>query len=247
MSQSAAQSGVFVVGTDTHVGKTVVAAALLVALRQHVNAAPMKPIQTGAYIKNSTLISPDLEFVLKTAGMSFPKAVAALASPYCLRAACSPHLAAAHVNRRISIRRILCAAAQLHQRYDFLVVEGAGGILVPVNRTQTMLDVIAMLRFPVLVVARAGLGTLNHTFLTLRALSAENIPVVGIVLSATSRHWSEIERNNQQTLADATGLLTVRFPFCASAKRSALSSRDLSKCVTALTPILRCLQLRNRS
>lgn len=240
------QSGVFVAGTDTHVGKTVVAAALLVALRQYVNAAPMKPVQTGAYIKNNTLISPDLEFVLRTARMSFPKAVAALASPYCFRKACSPHLAAAFVNRRISGRRILRAAAQLYKRYDFLVVEGAGGILVPVNRSQTMLDVIAMLKFPVLVVARPGLGTLNHTFLTLRALSAENIPVVGIVLSDATRHWSEIERNNQETLADATGLPTVRFPFCASAKRFFLSSRDLSRCMIALTPILQHLQLPNR-
>ncbi len=196
------ERGVFVTGTDTGVGKTVVAAAWLCQWRAAgVDAAPMKPVQTGCVGRGSALRAPDLEVCLDSAGMKAAPAEYARMAPYRYRPACSPHLAARMAGETISLRRIRSAALALLRNHERLVVEGAGGVMAPIGGGRTMLDIMTMFGFPVVVVARPGLGTLNHTLLTLDALRGRGLPVAGIVINqAQPGKMGFIEKDNIRTL-----------------------------------------------
>jgi dethiobiotin synthase len=165
---------VFVTGTDTEVGKTVVAAGLLSLWRARHRTLYWKPIQTG------TSVDCDSACVKKLAGAA-PDEIADEAYRY--PEPLSPHLVARMHKRPISLKILREKCDELKQRAERLIVEGAGGLLVPVTETETMADLIKALDLPILIVARAGLGTINHTLLTLRAARECEISVWGVVLS----------------------------------------------------------------
>ncbi len=152
---------VFVTGTDTDAGKTVASAWLCL----HSGADYWKPIQSGHPPDR------DAETVIRLSG--------ARAHPerFLLRAPLSPHHAAGREGLRISLDDF-----RLPETSRPLVIEGAGGVLVPVNESATMLDLMAHFAAPVIVAARSGLGTINHTCLTLAALNARGLPVLGVIL-----------------------------------------------------------------
>lgn len=231
-----ATRGLFVTGTDTDVGKTIVAASVFTFLRKARTAVPFKPVQTGAYRISGAWRSPDIDFVLRTANLELNPRHYRMACPYCYRAACSPHLAARLARRPISIARILRAARQLHTCYEFIVAEGAGGVMVPISSRAVMLDIMRSLRLPVLVAARAGLGTLNHTLLTVRAIQDANLPVLGITLWAA--RWGYIEESNLQTLRARTGLAVLKFPYCPSVRHGRLSAADLARTQSSVRELL---------
>jgi len=210
--------GLFITGTDTGVGKTVATAALLALLRARgVDAVPMKPVQTGCRRARGGWRAPDLERVLRLAGLRPPAAEQAWMCPYRFGPACSPHLAARLARRPIQLRRIRAGFRQLSRRRDAVLVEGAGGVLVPLGGRRTMLDLMAALGLPVVLVARPGLGTLNHTLLSLAALRAARLRVAGVLLVDTApRAWGRLERDNAATLA-RLGRVPVlgRLPFLA--------------------------------
>jgi len=195
--------GIFITGTDTGVGKTVVSAALLSVLRScGVDAVPMKPVQTGAKRAGGRWRSPDLDFCLAMNGLQPDHLEYSQMAPYCFARACSPHLAAMLTSRRIERRRVMSAFKALASRHAVVVAEGAGGAGVPLDRRHTMLDLMTWLGLPVVLVARPGLGTLNHTWLTLQALRLARIRVLGVVFNATvPGRPGYIERNNIQTIA----------------------------------------------
>lgn len=194
--------GIFVAGTDTGVGKTHVAAELVSDLRRAgIDAVPMKPVQTGCVHRGGRLVATDLEWCLKRARVNPDSARLADMAPYCFRPACSPHLAAARVGRRISVPVIMRAFRRLGLAHECVVVEGAGGILVPLNSRRTMLDLMVEMNLPVLLVARPGLGTINHTLLSLRILRQAGVDVMGVVLNqASPGRWGLIERDNLATI-----------------------------------------------
>jgi dethiobiotin synthetase len=211
--------GVFVTGTDTGVGKTRVAGGLLRRLRAAgVDAVPMKPIQTGAVRDGrGRLASPDLDEVLAAAGLALPEPERDELAPYRFEPACSPHLAARLAGRPIELATVAAAAARLSARHAALVVEGAGGVLVPLGPALTMLDLAAELALPAVVVARAGLGTLNHVLLTVDALRQRRVPVAGVVLNETepadeATRW--VRDDNAQTLDERGARVLARVPFC---------------------------------
>ena len=192
-------AGVFVAGTDTGVGKTVIAAGILHSLRSAgVDAVPMKPVQTGASHPSR---SQDLEFCLQVAGTDPDATELGLMSPYCLKTEASPHLAARLENVRIDTNHILCCLDALRREHEAVVVEGAGGILVPLNESETMLDLIRLLSIPVVLVARRGLGTINHTLLSLSALQSKGVEVSGIILNETAHTPGFIAGDNAETIA----------------------------------------------
>jgi len=156
----------FVTGTDTGIGKTVLSALLCAAF----DAIYWKPIQTG------TLEGADRETVMRLAGLGPDRA---LPEVYSFAPPVSPHLAASQAGARIDLERI-CLPAGLER--ESLVVEGAGGVLVPVNESQLMLDLIVQLKLPAILAARSSLGTINHTLLSLAALRSVNVPVCGVVM-----------------------------------------------------------------
>lgn len=196
------KQGVFVTGTDTGVGKTHVAAGILAAFRAAGrNVAPMKAVQTGCHLRKGALVAPDLMTSLKTAGLRVDATEMKDMAPYCFKPACSPHLAARLAGTRISLSRIDQAYRRLIRSYDGVIVEGAGGILVPLNTKETMLDLMVRLQLPILLVARAGLGTINQTLLSLRILNEAKLTVLGVVLNqATPGRWGQIENDNRRTI-----------------------------------------------
>lgn len=162
--------GLFVTGTDTGVGKTVASAALM---HRYRGAAPVrywKPIQTGVEIDDDTATVRRLgacaDEEIFAQGVRLPKPV-------------SPHLAARWAGREIDLTALRGLPSNDGTSW---IAEGAGGVLVPVNESQTMVDLISYLALPVLVVARTGLGTINHTLLTLEALNIRHLRVAGVMM-----------------------------------------------------------------
>ncbi len=162
--------GLFVTGTDTGVGKTVAAAALLHRYRGVAPVRYWKPIQTGIEIDDDTTTVRRLgacsEEEIFAQGVRLPKPV-------------SPHLAARWAQQCIDLTAL---RGLLPDDGTSSIVEGAGGVLVPVNEAQTMADWMVHLELSVLVVARSGLGTINHTLLTLEALNTRHLRVAGVMM-----------------------------------------------------------------
>lgn len=178
-------AGIVVAGTDTDVGKTWVTAAVVCWLRaQGLDAVPMKPVQTWALEQpDGSWRAPDLDFVLDAAGLQPGPATYRQMAPACFAAAASPHLAARLEGRSVDGAAIRAAREQLTEEHACVVAEGAGGLLVPLGDNGPFLvDLLAEPGWPVLLVGRAGLGTINHTLLSLDTLQARGAAVLGSVL-----------------------------------------------------------------
>lgn len=201
-------NSLLITATDTGVGKTVVTAGLLAAARRRgLDAAPMKPTQTGCVYREGRWLAPDLEFCYGMSGYRPEPAELGLACPFPFEPACSPHLAAALAGRRVSLASVVYRFRRLCERHPVVFVEGVGGVRVPLNEQDTMLDLMRALGIPVLVVTRCSLGTLNHTLLTTEALRAAGIPVLGLVaVRATPGPPGLVEEDNLRTLPERTGL-----------------------------------------
>ena len=230
-------NGIFITGTDTGVGKTIISAALLCALKSTgVDAIYMKPVQTGCQRQGKKLIAPDLDFVLSVSGFLPSEKERGLLAPYCFCRACSPHLAAKTEKKPISLTKIKNIFKNLTRQHDFVVVEGAGGILTPLSSKQTMLDLAKALDLPIIVVAHPGLGTINHTLLTLHILKEAGLKVLGVVLNySTNTKKGLIEKNNKDTLEHTGKTRAVyEFPFIADCCSKQAFSRKTAKFAKAL-------------
>jgi len=192
--------GLFITATDTGVGKTVVTAGLLRRLRAGgMDAVAMKPTQTGGTIADcglrladssapgvvgsGELSAPDLDFCLRAAGLEPDADEYARMCPFLYEPACSPHLAGRLARSYPRIPAIAAAARRLAADHDAVLVEGAGGVLVPIDEKQTMLDLMAALGLPVLLVARGALGTINHALLSIRAIRSAGLRLLGVVIN----------------------------------------------------------------
>jgi len=183
--------GLFVTGTDTGVGKTRVATALLRCLvADGVRAVGMKPVAAG--IGPGEAMNADVA-VLMAAGN-----VAAQhddVNPFAFAPAIAPHVAAAQAGRSIDLDAIAAAYARLASRADVVVVEGAGGALVPLSAHADMLDVALRLGLPVLLVVGMRLGCLNHALLTALAVSARGLTLAGWIANRIDPGMAEIDAN----------------------------------------------------
>lgn len=172
--------GLFVTGTDTGVGKTEVACALLAGARAAgLDAVGMKPAQSGVLPGEPS----DAERLAEASGGVEPLEAIC---PYSFVAPLAPAVAARVAGRAVSFGRVVEAARALARRHAAVVVEGAGGLLVPLTDAETYADLAVALALPVLVVARAGLGTVNHAALTVEALRRRGLEVRAIVLNRSA-------------------------------------------------------------
>lgn len=177
--------GVFVTGTDTGVGKTAVAGALAAALAARgVPVGVMKPVETGLAPSARDAGRGDGAFLRACAGVADPPS---LVTPLCYEAPLAPAVASRLEGRAnnpaADLASLDAAHRELAARHPFLVVEGAGGLAVPLAGAFTMADLARRLGLPLLVVARPGLGTINHTVLTVAYARQKGVPVVGVVLN----------------------------------------------------------------
>lgn len=196
--------GLFITGTDTGVGKTFVAAGLARCLRDRgIATGVLKPAETGCALRRGRRIPSDGTFLKFMAGAREP--IEELV-PYRLAAPLAPQVAAEREGIRIQTRRLQAAFRTISSRYDCTLVEGAGGILVPVTRKTTMVDLMKQFDLPVLLVSRIGLGTLNHTLLTLYYLAKHRVPVAGIVFNDPHGCRDLSARSNPATLEQWTSV-----------------------------------------
>ena len=171
--------GLFITGTDTDSGKTVVACGLLHALAgTGLRVSGFKPVAAGAEPTSEGLRNAD---ALALRALGTPPADYDLVNPACFEPAIAPHIAAAEAGTSIDWSRILAAHRQLRRAYQVLVVEGAGGWRVPLDRERDMADLAAALGYPVVLVVGLRLGCLNHALLTAEAILNRGLSLAGWV------------------------------------------------------------------
>lgn len=183
---------IFITGTGTDVGKTFITAGIASICKSlKYSTAVMKPVQTG-----SDDFKPDLEEINTITPGLYPLP-AELATPYTFKLPASPHLAAEEEDIEVNPEVIIKAYNKI-QNYDldFLLLEGAGGVYVPLTKKYLMIDLISQLKPKVIVTALAGLGTINHTLLTINALKSNNIEVIGTIINKFPSNPSLIEKDN---------------------------------------------------
>jgi dethiobiotin synthetase len=214
--------GLFVTGTGTGVGKTVLSAALLAAIAaagERVSAH--KPVVTGTDDPPGEW-PPDHELLARVAGMA-PEEVA----PLRYGPAVAPHLAAELAGKRIAPERIAATAEAALRSADargaVLIVEGVGGLLVPLAEDLTVRDLAARLGLPLVIAASPGLGTINHTLLTLEAARAAGLDVCAVVLTPWPERPAAMEQSNRATIARLGDVEVATLPRVLSAESAALA------------------------
>jgi dethiobiotin synthetase len=210
--------GYFVTGTDTGVGKTLIASAILCQLgRLGFSTAGMKPVAAGCVESPSGLINEDVESLRRAATLDLDSNEVC---PYLLPAAIAPHIAASEAGVHIELATIRARSIQLMQRADAIVVEGVGGFRVPLNDRHDTADLAAMLRFPVILVVGLRLGCLNHALLTADAVRGRDLSLVGWVANQIDPDMQRIDENiealTQRLHCPLMGVVPFRNPQDAS-------------------------------
>jgi len=202
----------FVTATDTEVGKTAVASALAVLLRQRGrDVGVMKPVASGCDEAGDGLVSADGVCLARAAGVDDAHG---LVCPVRLRHPLAPSVAAELEGRRIDLSAVWDAARALADRHDCLIVEGIGGIMVPITGDYLVADMAAEFGVPLLVVARAGLGTINHSLLTVEFARSRGLDVAAIVLNSPARSAGGLaEDTNPSVIASLAGPTAVIGPL----------------------------------
>jgi dethiobiotin synthetase len=198
------KAGIFITGTDTDVGKTIVSAGLALVLRERgIKVGIMKPVATGCYGPEERLISPDAAFLMEAAQNEFPP----LHSPSRFRNPLSPNVAAMLEKKEVDVERILKSYQKLQKHYDFLIVEGIGGIMVPLRKDYYVANLIRDMKLPIVVVSHAGLGAINHTLLTVDAAMIRGIEIKGVIFNRASiMNYSLAEMTNPKVIHDLSGV-----------------------------------------
>jgi dethiobiotin synthetase len=169
------ESGIFITGTDTGCGKTYVTALLAKFLAgKGMNVGVMKPISAGPAAEN------DAAWLKKELNLPDP---IELINPIRLKYPLAPYPAAKKEKKKIELKKIFKAYKTLAARHEIVLVEGIGGIAVPIKSNYAVIDLIREMQLPTIIVARAGLGTINHTLLTIHALRQEKVDILGVIMN----------------------------------------------------------------
>jgi dethiobiotin synthetase len=186
------RSGIFVTGTDTGVGKTMVSTALMRALKSRgFQVAGMKPVASGCRSTPEGLRNEDALALMREQSVPFPYEVV---NPFAYEPAIAPHIAAAAAGIAVRLDRIVAAFEELHARSHLVIVEGAGGWYAPISEDATIEDLALELKLPVLLVVALRLGCLNHALLTHRAIERSGASICGWIANRMDpgfSHWQD--------------------------------------------------------
>jgi len=197
-------NGIFVTATDTEVGKTFVSGLLMQHLAwKGLNPGYFKPVASGCYTENGRLMSEDLAWIGRFLGEEMPPE---LHCPLRFEKPLAPLAAARLEGREVDLGMVREAFGRLRGRYSTIVVEGIGGVMVPLRQDYLVLDLIAETALPALIVARPVLGTINHTLLTLEALRARRLPVLGFVTNGARDEADEAAGTSPGIIAELGGI-----------------------------------------
>ncbi len=191
----------FITGIDTNIGKTFVSLLLLLAFRQKgLNAGYMKPVETGVtinedgsknyldgrYLKDEGALSANLEII----------------TPYTFESPLSPYAASKFEDKTVCIKEILLKFYELNRVYDYMIVEGAGGMLVPLKKKHFMIDIASYMDAGVILVTKAGLGMINHTLLNIEYAKSRGIKISGIIINNALNENDESVLSNKKILLE---------------------------------------------
>jgi dethiobiotin synthetase len=196
MSTLKQPAGFFVVGTDTEVGKTLVSAALILKLKEvGIKAVGFKPVVAGTYRSpDGRELNEDLETLRLASGFEHDDMHLC---PYVLSTPAAPQLVAQAQGIELNIAVITKAFHNISEKFDAVVVEGAGGFLVPLNKKEDLGDTVKAIGLPVILVVGMRLGCINHALLTYEALKMRNLQVAGWIANALSEEMSLLQENIQ--------------------------------------------------
>jgi dethiobiotin synthetase len=202
-------NGIFVTGTDTGVGKTVVAAGIAGAMRRDgIDIGVMKPIATGIP-QNAGFRSGDAELLARISGSTDPEDEI---NPVFLPAEASPLMASRMLNIDIKLDKVFSAFKRLGKKHEFLVVEGIGGVMVPITERYFVVDMIKEMNLPVLIVSRASLGTINHTLLTVKMCREYDLKIAGIAVNCVKDNV--VEDKVGKMIQELSGIFVIgSIPF----------------------------------
>ena len=205
--------GFFVTGTDTGVGKTVIAAALIKAAGLlGVKACGMKPVETGCAREGHVMVPSDGMFLKEIAHMD--ETVSHI-TPCCFEHELAPMVSAEMEGITVDLNKIRGAFDKLGRTYQAIIVGGVGGLLVPIKKDYFVLDLAKEMSLPLIVVARPGLGTINHTLLTVNYALKEGLEVAGIIINHTYQSEDGMaEETNPKAIEQLSpGPLIGIFPY----------------------------------
>ena len=209
--------GIFIIGTSTGVGKTLVAAGLAWALRKRkIDVGIMKPFATANRVFSTKYRSQDTAILAKASGVSDPDCVL---NPFFYPIAASP-LVASQLNKgaAVNIKKAMHSLKDLGKKHDFLIVEGIGGIMVPLSEYEYFAGFAKRVDMPVIIVATTKLGTLNHTILTVMACEKFGLKITGIILNKMSKKPNTVEQKTAEVIERLTRLKVLAvIPFSQEA------------------------------
>ena len=215
--------GYFVTGTNTEVGKTLVSCALLHALRaHHARVVGMKPVAAGATLTAQGWVNEDTQALRAASSLAVPPE---LDNPYCLPDPMSPHLAAKRAGQTIEVSVLVQRYQRLATLADAVVVEGAGGFVVPLSDTETSADLAQRLALPVILVVGLRLGCLNHAVLTQEAIAARGLTLAGWVANRVDPAMLAVEDNIDSLRQRLHAPLLADIPYLAEPKPAQIAIR----------------------
>jgi dethiobiotin synthetase len=195
---------VFIIGTDTGVGKTVIAAGLaLAARRRRIRVGVMKPVATGCFVQEGQLLSEDTLFLLE----AIRSKDHTNANPIRFRNPLAPLAAARAESRAIDTSEILRSYEDLRENFQFMIVEGIGGLMVPVTENYFVFDMVKEFDLDVILVSRTQLGTINHTLLTIQVARSKQLKVKGVIFNNFDEQDRSLdERTSPKIISDLSGV-----------------------------------------
>ena len=200
-------AGLFITGTDTGIGKTIVTAAIgAYFARRGLRVAVSKPLASGCPRMREGLVSEDAEFLAAACDCRFALNVIC---PQCFAEPLAPAVAAERAGETIDWEGIERSWRQMSGAADLMLIEGVGGLLVPLDHQHTVLDLARATGYPVLIVARPGLGTINHCLLTIAALRAADLPIAGVVINAYPAEAADVAEETNPRMIERFGQVPV--------------------------------------
>lgn len=205
--------GYFITGTDTGVGKTFVTAGIAAVLKEKgINVGVMKPVETGCPENSGKLEPQDALYLKNAAGVNDELD---LINPYRFKASLAPSIASRLEGKNIDLNRIKECYDALAAKQSMMLVEGAGGLLAPLNENETIADLVKALRLPLIVIAESRLGAINHTLLTVKYAQSIGIEVKGIILNYPALSLDENLSANQEEIKRLSHIPVLgELPFC---------------------------------
>ncbi len=197
--------GIFITATDTGVGKTIISCMIVRALiLKGYKTAVMKPFETGCLKQGNELLPFDGMFLREIANIDEPIDII---TPLRFELPLSPLAASGLEKKTIDIKKVFQSYEYLKTKYDFIVVEGAGGILVPItiehdSQALFMSDIIKRLGLPIIIVSRPTLGTINHTLLTVNHAISQHIDIVGVIINYSKPHGADISEETNPDIIE---------------------------------------------